>query len=203
VSYIYQEKDYILDRLIQHSDKKSISELVAKFLLVENYHPELKSIIDVDTVRKNLLFKLFSKIDLNSDMENVCNVISTCVELCENKIILELVINDENILDHLMKILSQDAKTFDSTLEYNYTETLSMLINILKLISIENLKVPTLNIQDDIVNSETTRVLETTVLADKLLINLPKILINFSIGQTESPIDGTFGMTFNPLGIRR
>jgi hypothetical protein len=171
--------------------------------LVENYHPELKSILDVDAVRKNLLFKLFSKIDLNTDMENVCNVITTCVELCENKIILELVVNDEKILDLLMAVLTQDTKSFDSVLEYNYTETLSMLINILKLVSIENLKVPTLNVQDDIVNSETTRVLESTVLADKLLENLPKILVNFPMTQNDNQIDGTFGMSFHPLGIRR
>jgi len=59
ISYVYQEKEYILERLIQHSDKKSISELVAKFLLVENYSAELKSVIDVDAIRRRLLVKLF------------------------------------------------------------------------------------------------------------------------------------------------
>jgi hypothetical protein len=180
--------------------------LVAKFLLVENYSAELKSVIDVDAIRRRLLVKLFSKINIESDIEQISNVISTCIELCENKSILELVINDENIIDTLMKILVMDCTGFDSQQDYNYTETLIVLINILKLISIENLKTPCyLPGAEDLVNSENNNtVFDNTLLGSIVLHNLPTIIANFPIIQNDSNlIDGTFGMFFHPLGVRR
>jgi hypothetical protein len=173
--------------------------------LVENYYPELKNSIDIDTVRRNLLQHLLSKIELSSDSEKVYNVICTCIELYENKVILELVINDEQLMTSILNVLVINP-TSEGSQEYNYTESLILLINILKLISIESLKVPgyiTANADEDIVNSEDNKVLEIPKLGHLILKYLPEILKNFPMTNTENNIDGTFGMTFTPLGLRR
>jgi hypothetical protein len=149
---------------------------------------------------------LFSKIDLSSDIEKVYNIILTCIELCENKTILELIINDEKLVTLLLEVLAFNASSLNSDQEYNYTEVLILLINILKLISIENLKVPgyVISNEEDIVNSDgNNKTFENTKFGELLLKYLPQVLVNFPMESNANVIDGTFGMTFHPLGLRR
>jgi hypothetical protein len=178
---------------------KSISDLVSKFLLIENY-ADIKYTVDAEEVRKNALLKLFNKIGLDEDMESVSNVISAIFEITENKSILEKIINDTDILNIIFSKISQNSTLAQ---DYNYTEILVVVINILKLITIEGLRIPTNSINDeDIVNSE-GNTLSNTVLGEFILNNLEKILVNFNINNSEATLEGTHGVTYYPLGNKK
>jgi hypothetical protein len=187
----------VLKRLIQHSYIRSFNDVITKLLLTESFEYELKGFIDIENLQKDLLLDLFSKLDLNSDNESILNVASLCAELCEHKAILELIIGSSEILNVLIGLLSKDISLFNNNAEHNYSEILLILINILKLIQINNLKMPFCDISS-ILNVS----LEKTELGELLLKNLNLILANFCT-ENESLLDGTFGKTYNPLGIRR
>jgi hypothetical protein len=178
---------------------KSISDLVSKFLLIENYG-DIKYTVDAEEVRKNALLKLFKKIGLDEDMESVSNVVSAIFEVTENKSILEKIINDADILNIIFSVISQNSSLAQ---DYNYTEILVVIINILKLITIEGLRVPTNSINDeDIVNSE-GNTLSNTVFGEFILNNMEKILVNFNINSSEATLEGTHGVTYYPLGNKK
>jgi hypothetical protein len=178
---------------------KSISDLVPKFILIENYG-DIKYNIDVEEIRRKALIKLFNRINLEEDMEKISNVISAIVEVTENKYLLEMIINDVEILGILFSKLSENASPSQ---DYNYTEILVVVINLLKLITNEGLKIPTNSInEEDIVNSEGNS-LSNTILGEFILINLEKILVNFNLSNSDITIEGTHGLTFYPLGNKK
>jgi hypothetical protein len=195
MNYIYNEKKEILYRIIQHCDKKSISDLVPKILIIENYGETVNL---NDEIRRDLLIRLFNKLSFTVDMEQINNIASAIIELSENKSLLEKISNDEEILHILFGLLIQNSSEESN---YNYTEILNVLINVLKLISIEGLKIPSHSLSDDeIVNSE--NVLNNTILGEIILNKLETIITNFEKSQNAS-IEGTFGTTFIPLGSKR
>jgi hypothetical protein len=178
---------------------KSISDLVPKFILIENYG-DIKFTVDAQEIRRNALLKLFNKINLDEDMEKLSNVISAIFEITENKHILEKIINDVEILNILFSKISQPS---NPSQDYNYTEILVVIINILKLITIEGLKIPTNSINDeDIVNSDGNS-LSNTTLGEFILNNLEKILVNFNLFNNDTMLEGTHGITYYPLGNKK
>ena len=185
-----------MDRIIQHCDKKSICDLIPKLLIIENYSD---CIID-ESIRRRLILKLFSRLNLNLDMEQINNIMFSCIELSENKIVLDKIINDEEIISKIFIVISEMC---DTSNDYNYSEILIILINIIKLITIEGLKMPSYSAkEEDIVNSDNSKVIDNTLLWRLILDNLDKILLNFTIGE-DKPINGTFGKSYKSLGSKR
>ena len=214
ISYIYNERPEILQRLIRHSDKKSISEIVPKVLLIESYlnydkDKPITSIsgdrsntsnaflnlnssfnLNLDTIlatRKAVLCSLFKKLRvLEDDAEKTSNIANILIEVIENKNVLEIILSEKSILEHLTNLLSinLNEKTDDSNFEinYNYNEVLNVFINILRFTQVENLKFPTYKNEgtEDIVNSENgVALIENTLLGECVLNCLDKILKNF------------------------
>jgi len=151
-------------------------------------------------VRRRLILNLFSRLSLDLDIEQINNIVFSCIELTENKILLEKIINDEDILSKLFSIITELS---DSSNDYKYSEILIILINIIKLITIEGLRIPSYSRkEEDIVNSDNFKVIDNTLLGNLILNNLDKILLNFSLGE-DKPIEGTFGKTYFSLGTKR
>jgi hypothetical protein len=146
------------------------------------------------------------------------NLSAVIVELFENRFILEMILKEKVIIDHIFGLLAQSTPEANFTaletsdMNYNYCEILNIFIHILRYSQLENLKCPTYKSEnEDLVNSENDQTIDNTLLGECILTNLDKILGNFlpeveNINSTESTsktIDGTFGLPFKPLGLKR
>jgi hypothetical protein len=247
LAYLYLEKPETLDFLIQHSSKKSIADLISKILLFENFlnEKDQKSSVNIDkstgsnvfshlnnplvnnlelihTIRKQMLINLFKKLSIKeNDPERIANLSLICSEVIENRSILEIVVSEQIILDHLFEELAVDTNNktdYSVDIDYNYSEILNILVSIVRFVQIENLKIPSYINEEDIVNSEGERTgtIENTLFGEYILKYIEAILNNFSFqmkgGDANSleedslniiHIDGTFGSPFTPLGNKR
>jgi len=248
LGYLYVEKPETLDNLLQHVSKKSISDLILKILLFENYitekdqlktantvdksagsnvfshmnNPLVNNLELVNSIRRHMLVSLFRKVNImDHDQERIANLSLICAEIIENKNILEIVINEPLIIEHLFEQLAVDTNALKSQtsfdIEYNYSEILGILISIVRFVHIENLKIPSYINEEDIVNSEgeSTGKIENTLLGELVLKNVELILKNFLLHAKNSEVtdtvdtfsttlfDGTFGNPFRPLGNKR
>lgn len=142
-------------------------------------------------------------------MESINNIINTCIEILENKNVLEYVLSDEIILRHLFQNLS-----FNLNLEenselscYNYKEILILLLNILRNSIAENIKIPRNENKDFNENSDATSLpldIKCSFLAELILQYLPNILDNFIIGDVPNPVvESTFSVSTRAIGIKR
>jgi len=91
----------------------------------------------------------------------------------------------------------------------NISEILNFLIVLLKLISIENLKIPTVEAIHDEVNINSlydSSKINKTVFGEILIENIEDILNHFHMdieSETEKLIESTHGPKFIPLGFKR
>lgn len=243
LGYLYVEKPETLDFLIQHASKKSIADLISKILLFENLlsdrdqknslnksagsnllghlnNPLVNNFEHINNIRKVMLTSLFKKVNLyERDVEKITNLSLICSEIIENKSILEYIVNDQSILDHLFEQLSVDTNSIKNEsgidIEYNYSEILNILIGIVRFVQIENMKIPSYINEEDVVNSEEERTgtLDNTLLGEYSLKHIEAILKNFLFNKKSDDIeenslntiliDGTFGNPFRPLGSKR
>jgi hypothetical protein len=244
LGYIYVEKPEILEFLLQHASKKSIADLISKILLFENLlserdpknslnkstgsnllahlnNPLVNNFEQINAIRKVMLTKLFKNVNLyDRDLEKITNLSLICSEVIENKNILEYVVNEPSILNHLFDQLSVDTNSLKNVsgidIEYNYTEILNILISIVRFVLIENLKIPSYINEEDVVNSEgeQTGTLDNTMLGEYTLRQMEAILKNFLIAKKieendeeesydDTLLEGTFGNRFRPLGNKR
>jgi hypothetical protein len=140
---------------------------------------------EFNQIRNELIKKLFLKLNLENDMETTNNIVNVCIELMENKTILEYISNDEIILESLFKCLSLNLNEKENTNYsfYNYKEILVLVLNLLKLSLIEGLKLPNLlESTDDIVNFNSSLDLykiKNTPLGKLIIENISHILQNF------------------------
>ena len=249
LGYLYVEKPETLDFLLQHVSKKSISDLILKILLFENFinekeqpkntlamdksagsnvfshmnNPLVNNFELINSIRRHMLVSLFRKVSImDQDQERIANLSLICAEIIENKNILEIVINEPLIMEHLFEQLTVDTNSLKSQtnfdIEYNYSEIIGILISIVRFVHIENLKIPSYINEEDIVNSEgeSTGKIENTMLGELVLKNVEQILKNFLLNSknpeindaeqdtfTTTLLDGTFGNPFRPLGNKR
>lgn len=114
---------------------------------------------------------------------------------------METIINDKDILDTLFSNLKNKNNL-------NISETLNLLITLLKLISIEGLKIPSIELEDE-VNTDpkiNTSPIKNTIFGEYLFMYFEDILQHFKINDENSestPTMGTYGIKFIPLGIKR
>jgi hypothetical protein len=195
---------------VQHVGMRAISEILPKFMNLESLAPELRHHINVDEIRQRMLKGIFSQIDLFDDTEKINNLISTLTELFENKALLELTVSNKEALEYLFNALSRNVNAESKDTNYNYSEALVILIHLIKFSSIENLKLPYYRQTDE---ADTVQVeenkgeIQMTVLGELILRNLDVILDNFIIpnifGEESGNQEGTYGMNFRPLGMKR
>jgi hypothetical protein len=212
ISYVYQERPTIISRLVQHCDKKGISELLPKFLLIEMNCADI--IEKAESVRKSALIKLFQQLDVDQpDIEKVSNTSSAIIEVIENKQILEIVISEKLIMEHIFRQFTKKELAKGNDLAYaqnfNFNELINLLITLVKFVQIENLKVPVYLLQEeDVVNSNSSEInnqIDNTPLGELILEFLPDILKHFNYVQESEGdyLEGTFGQTYRPLGTKK
>ena len=201
---------------------RSICDIIPKLILSESsYSHESKGnttnlsqiIPNFEKIRNKIITDLFLKINLTCNMETINNINNACIEILENKNILEFVLSDEIILRHIFTNLSINLNLEEnSELScYNYKEVLILLLNILRNSIIENVYVPreenkslSTNEADTDGVKNTPKDIKSSFLGEIILEYLMKILDNFIIGDVPSSIvETTFSVSTRALGIKR
>lgn len=190
-----------------------MSELIPKFL--EGIPKELSdlSTTDFETLRTKVLRSLFESLKLNEDNEKINNISSIILDISENKHLLEQILNDKEILSNLAKELAnkESLKNKDNLDQnYNYYEILLVFINLIKTSITENFKLPSIKVEsgEDTVNINLDeKNIDNTPLGEVILENLGKILDNFVFRNENEEnslnLEGTFGTTYKPLGLKK
>jgi len=189
---------------------RAVCDIFPKFIFHENtYNLEANFanlIPDFEKVRNEALIKLFKKLNLTMNIEAINNLVNVCIELLENKGILDYLVSEKEILSHLFQNLSFNLNSAENSYlsSYNYKEILILLLNILKDSIIENVKIPFIEKLTKPDGTEEEE-FQNTMIGDFILVNLPKILKNFEIIENNSIIqlDTTFGLTTRTIGITR
>jgi hypothetical protein len=165
---------------------------------------------EFNEMRNEIITKLFLKLNLENDIETTNNIVNVCIELMENKSILEFIANDEIILGSLFKHLSLNLNENKNLSSYNYKEILILILNLLRFSLIESIKLPNLlETSEDIVNfncSLDQNKIKNTPLGKLILENISQILQNFLFeknDENEIANETTFGVKVRALGYKR
>lgn len=210
---------------------KAISDLIPKLILnsmdsssvfsnfqssndnVENQNFN-RNQTEYNEMRNEIISQLFMKLNLENDIETTNNIVNACIELMENKTLLEHISNDEIILSSLFKSLSinLNENSNRNLSSYNYKEILILLLNLIRLSLMEGIKLPNvLETSDDIVNfncSLDQNKIKNTTLGKLIIENLNQILQNFLFEKIEEndnqlELDTTYGSRSKTLGYHR
>jgi hypothetical protein len=212
VSYIYTKRPQIIDRFIQHIEMRAVCDVFPKLIFSDNsYSTEVNfanSIHDFEKIRNEALTKLFKKLNLSMPVEAINNLVNACIEMLENRSILEFIISDKQILSHIFDnlalSLNNSSQSISAAAAYNYKEILILLLNILKDSIIDNIQIPFVG--KKAAAQEEADEFQNTLIGDLILENLGKILSNFEIlenQQNSQIMDTTFGVSTRTIGITR
>jgi hypothetical protein len=218
---------------------KAISDLIPKLILnsmdlimihanfqtsndSENFISIKKNQNEFDQMRNEIIKGLFLKLNLENDIETTNNIVNVCIELMENKLLLEYISNDEIILGSLFKSLSlnineKENRNYSS---YNYKEILVLVLNLIRFSLIEGLNLPNLiESNEDIVNFNSSldqNKIKNTPLGKFIIENISHILQNFSLekeienknknedeDEIEYSNETTYGKKAKTLGYQR
>jgi len=163
-----------------------------------------------------MLTKLFQMLNLENDIETTNNLVNSCIEVLENKSVLEFVLSDRTILESIFNYLNINLNLPENRnlSSYNYKEILILLLNILRFSIMENMKLPSVsyNSAEDVVNFSNDEIISkinNTLLGELIVNNLDKIINNFQLeervkeAESEYDNDTTYGVKARMLGYKR
>ena len=142
IKYLFLERKDILKRLVYHSYRKSIAETLCKVIKYEEkfnqQNTEQKEEYDekeFSLIRLDIIKDIFKKIDINMDSEKLYSISYIIYDLSENKKILEEIVNDKNIIQHLinkqLNNLNINSNETTQNLLYNKKNNLIIIIDII------------------------------------------------------------------------
>jgi len=185
---------------------RSICDIFPKLIISEyTYNAEANftsCIPDFEKTRNETITKLFKKLNLTMSIEAINNIVNACIELLENRSILEFLVSEKPILSYLFVNLSYNLNAPENSnlSTYNYKEILILLLNILKDSIIDNISIPMHKKNEENEQEE----FQNTPIGEFILENLPKILSNFEmVENSQNLLDTTFGVSTRTIGITR
>lgn len=94
LKYIYKERSDVLDKMVNHCYRKSISDILSKILHFENYFQSEDSLdkdtrSEMESTRKMTIADIFQKIDINMDNEDLNSIYFLITGLFDPTNILE------------------------------------------------------------------------------------------------------------------
>jgi len=94
LKYIYKERSDVLDKMVNHCYRKSISDILSKILHFENYFQSEDSLdkdtrSEMESTRKMAIADIFQKIDINMDNEDLNSIYFLITGLFDPTNILE------------------------------------------------------------------------------------------------------------------
>ena len=193
IKYLYLQRKDALEKIIEHSNQKSISNLTIKLLKIKNLelsNEEKNKEVEIANFRNKLIQNFFKTITIentNYDVDVKCSLLT---ELIEENTILALFIDLPDIYNYLFELLSFEINSNDTYEVTNaYSSILNFLISILKQIELNKISLPD--------NFDINR----KNFSDSLILTLPKIIINFNERKNSILIEGQFDQPYKSLGI--
>ncbi|MCQ2820996.1 MAG: SAPS family protein, partial [archaeon] len=222
ITYLFTTKSDSLERMIYHSYRKSISDLLLSIFSYEKHfsysHHDFKDKDENNFEKEEIgkkreifllkLFKQISEIEKEKDSEKITNIISLISDLIETKEILDVILSNEEILSCLFNNLKVDLNKEDTGLmmKVNYSQILTIIIEIIKRVLSNNNAndIPHLNSSedDDLVQQESNTICHT-LFSKKIFETLETVLKNFTKKDNNKEIDTTFDKKIKPLGSYR
>ena len=194
LKYLYLKRKDILEKIMKHSNNKAISELAIKILklknLIFNLEDEKKEEEEIYNYRNILIQNFIKDISIenkNNDSDIKCSLL---MELIEDKLILNLFIENKEIYNHIFEILSFEINSNDIYEISNcYSSIITLLIKIIEQIEINQISLPK--------NYNINR----NNFSDNLFKILDKIIINFTERKNSQIIPSQFDNPYKSLGI--
>ena len=193
IKYLYLQRKDALEKIIEHSNQKSISNLTVKLLKIKSLelsNEEKNKEVEIANFRNKLIQNFFKTITIentNYDVDVKCSLLT---ELIEENTILALFIDLPDIYNYLFELLSFEINSNDTYEVTNaYSSILNFLISILKQIELNKISLPD--------NFDINR----KNFSDSLILTLPKIIINFNERKNSILIEGQFDQPYKSLGI--
>ena len=110
IKYIYQKRKDVLDKLLYHSYRISISEI---FFRILKFNEEVYSLLDKDNlpeeykliaeIKTEMIKNLFDAIDINMNTEKLFCIFSNMQEFTKKESISKYIINNNYIINSLIK----------------------------------------------------------------------------------------------------
>ena len=191
---------------------RAICDILPKLIITEtSYSQEAnlnQTVPNFEKIRNKIITDLFLKMNLTCNMETINNINNACIEILENRNVLEFVLADETILRHIFKNLSFNLNLEENSelSSYNYKEILVLLLNLLRNSIVDNITIPRDENKTSIDNSDPTKPLDikSSFLGELILEYLTNILDNFiMVDVSSSIVETTFSVSTRVFGIRR
>ena len=214
LKYIYKERSDVLDKMVTHCYRKSISDTLSKLLHFENYlqneniDEETKN--DMNDTRNYLFSDIFEKINIDMDNEDLNSIYFFITGLFdpssinEEKDIFKGIVDNKRIMKALINpfenldIVNYTKDNYEQII--NRRKNFSVIIDII-LLFLNNIKKLKLNIPTNTSDSKLT--IEHTKLSQELfgiLENLIKNNFNKKNNEEKGILQSFNECTIKPLG---
>ena len=214
LKYIYKERSDVLDKMVTHCYRKSISDTLSKLLHFENYlqkenlDEETKN--DMNDTRNYLFSDIFEKINIDMDNEDLNSIYFFITGLFDPSSINEEKDIFKGIVEN-KRIMKASIKPFENLDIVNYSQdnyeqiinrrkNFSVIIDII-LFFLNNIKKLKLDIPTNTSDSKLT--IEHTKLSQELfgiLVNLIKNNFNKKNNEEKGILQSFNECTIKPLG---
>ena len=190
MKYLYLEKKDSIEKMIHHSYRYSISEILTKILIYNINDEELNSNDEIPIIRMELLEKLFDKIDIDMDTEKLYSITTLAINFASYESLLSDILNNKKIIDSL--ILNQlrnlnllIIKSKDEDIIINRRRNFNSLIDIIIswINAINNFDISTPSIENENLENRNDISYKHTLLSYELFCVL-KELIKYNFNKT-------------------
>ncbi len=201
INYFFNQRKDILEKFIFHSYRKSIADLLSKFLLFENYQNENNNNEELFKIRKELIEKIFLNLKVTEEREKISSIVLMLTDLFETKKILNETMENENIFTTLFSNLKVNLNLEENLnnlqIKNNYSEILSLLTFMIS--NSDNISKPKLDDNQKIIH---------TNLSENILNTFDNFIDNYNQKEETfsklNPIKSVFNESeIKPLGIFR
>ena len=214
LKYIYKERSDVLDKMVNHCYRKSISDILSKLLHFENYFQSEDSLdkdtrSEMESTRKMTIADIFQKIDINMDNEDLNSIYflitglfdpSNILEEKEKEIFKSLIEERRNMRALLTKqtLFNLDlSKSEDYEIVENKRKNFMVIIDII-LFLLNNIKKLKLEIPSNVSDSKLT--INHTKLSQEIFDNLNPLIKNLFNKKNEE--QRTVLLSFNEYQLK-
>ena len=212
LKYIYKERSDVLDKMVNHCYRKSISDILSKLLHFENYFQSEDSLdkdtrSEMESTRKMTIADIFQKIDINMDNEDLNSIYFLITGLFDPSNILEekeifksLIEERRNMRALLTKqtLFNLDlSKSEDYEIVENKRKNFMVIIDII-LFLLNNIKKLKLELPSNVSDSKLT--INHTKLSQEIFDNLNPLIKNLFNKKNEE--QRTVLLSFNEYQLK-
>ena len=218
IKYLYVENKEFIRKLIYHSYRQSISEILNKIVQYDSTEDEY-NVEDMSLIRMDILEGLFDNIDINMDNEKLDSISTLVKSLATDERLLSDMLNNRKIVDCLIErpfkninLISDSShnEEFIINKRRNFIILIDIIICWLNSINSFDIDLPSTDDEDDENGKhENTDNFNHTVLSYELFKVLSNLIkVNFNKSEKNDANEGKILQCFDekllvPLGLFR